>query len=196
MPRSVRLVVPGYPHHVTQRGVRRQATFLDDYDYKSYLRLAAELSPALGIQFWAYCLMPNHIHAVVIPEEEGSLAKFFKVLHQRYARLTNLKYEWEGHMWQARYYSVPMNEVHTLTALRYVELNPVRGRLVGSPEEWPWSSARANLGLQGDSLIDRNETRHIVPNWADYLSAGESSEDLRIIRRQTATGKPDDDPTR
>ena len=99
MPRFPRLVVPGYPHHVTQRGVRRQATFFDDIDYRSYLRLAAELKKDWSVDFWAYCLMPNHIHAVVVPKDDDCLSKFFAILHRRYAWRANRRHDWLGHLW-------------------------------------------------------------------------------------------------
>ncbi len=189
--RAARLVVPGFPHHVTQRGVRGQPTFLDHRDYECYLRLAHELSSSHDIEFWAYCLMPNHIHAVVVPGRDDSLGKFFKALHQRYARLTNLKYDWQGHLWQARFFSVVLNELHALTALRYVELNPVRAGIVLSPEEWTWSSARGNLGLGDDALVNRSSTQDLVPDWRSYLNQPEIDADLKGLRRQTLTGKPD-----
>jgi putative transposase len=192
MARSPRLVVPGLPHHVTQRGVRRQNTFLDDNDYKTYLRLAAELLAEAPVEIWAYCLMPNHMHAVIVPKTADGLASFFKALHQRYARITNLKYDWQGHLWQARFYSVPMNEVHTYIALRYVELNPLRAGLVGAPEDWAWSSTRANLELEESDLVAREKTRGLVPDWAEFLAQGLSEEDMRNLRHQTRTGQPDD----
>jgi len=135
--------------------------------------------------------MPNHIHAVVVPRDEGCLSRFFAALHQRYARRTNARHEWQGHLWQKRFFSVVMDENHTLTAMRYVELNPVRSGLCGRPEEWPWSSTRGNLGLAPDSLVDRSNTKEIVASWSEYLGQEESSDDLRGLRGQTNSGRPD-----
>ncbi len=98
MPRFPRLVVPGYPHHVTQRGVRRQQTFFDDADYRAYTKLVAELKAEAGAEIWAYCLMPNHIHMIVIPEEKHSLAKLFGTAHHRYAKRVNALHGWRGHL--------------------------------------------------------------------------------------------------
>ena len=190
MPRFPRLVVPGYPHHVTQRGVRRQPTFFDDIDYKSYLSLALELKKDWAIEFWAYCLMPNHIHAVVVPREEDCLSRYFAILHRRYAWRTNRRHDWLGHLWQKRFYSVVMDEPHALAALRYVEQNPVRAGLCESAEEWPWSSARGNLGLLYDPLIEREATRALVPDWQSCLSRNGRAT-IREIRKQTSTGRPD-----
>lgn len=190
MPRRPRIVAPGYPHHVTQRGVRRQKSFISDSDFGTYIRLARELLKEHPIEIWAYCLMPNHIHAVVVPEDPNSLSRYFALLHQRYARLTNLKYEWQGHLWQERFYSVPMDEAHTIAAIRYVELNPVRAELVSTPEDWSWSSARGNLHLAPDPLL-RNERAHaLISNWRKYLSAAENIDQVSSLRQQTRMGVP------
>ena len=193
MPRFRRLVVPGYPHHVTQRGVRRQRTFFDERDYRNYLAIARGLRPDYSLELLAYCLMPNHIHAVVIPREENSLAEFFGRLHQEYAKRTNFRYEWTGHLWQNRFYSVVMSSRHTITAMRYVERNPVRSGLVRAPDEWPWSSARGNLGLADDDLIAGRPALNIVPDWSAYLFGAENECDLRELRRVTGTGRPTGD---
>ena len=190
MPKFRRLVVPGYPHHVTQRGVRKQTTFFDERDYRTYLSSATALLRAHPVEILAYCLMPNHIHAVVIPQRPDSLSAFFGKLHQRYAKVTNLRYEWAGHLWQNRFFSVVMDERHTMTALRYVERNPVRSGLVKSPQDWPWSSARGNLGLRDDPLIPDRPALRIVKDWHKYLSAPENDLDLRKLRRETGTGRP------
>ena len=190
MPRFPRLVVPGYPHHVTQRGVRRQPTFFDDLDYKSYLGLAVELKKDHAIEFWAYCLMPNHIHAVVVPRDSDCLSKYFAILHRRYAWKTNRRHDWIGHLWQKRFFSVVMDEPHTVAALRYVEQNPVRAGLCESAEDWPWSSTRGNLGLSDDPLIVREATKALVHDWKNHLSwCGDPT--IKEIRKQTSTGRPE-----
>ena len=190
MARFRRLVVPGFPHHVTQRGVRRQATFFDELDYRNYLRLAADLLDRSSIEIWAYCLMPNHVHAVVVPHAENSLASFFGPLHKLYAQHTNQRYEWAGHLWQARFFSVPMDESHAMSALRYVELNPCRSGLVEKPQDWPWSSARGNLGMTDDRLIRDRPAQKVVADWSAYLSQQEELGSLMSLRHQTSTGRP------
>lgn len=193
MPKFPRLVVPGFPHHITQRGVRRQKTFFDESDYRAYLDLAVELASGWEVEFWAYCLMPNHIHAVAVPNQAGSLSKFFAVLHRRYARRINSRYEWQGHLWQKRFYSVVMDERHTIASLRYVELNPVHAGMCKSPRDWPWSSAKANLGLTEDPLIDRSRTADIISDWDTYLASQEDTPAVQTLRRQTSSGRPDGD---
>ena len=190
MPRFRRLVVPGHPHHVTQRGVRKQTTFFDDFDYQTYLKIGEDLRSTSSLVVLAYCLMPNHVHAVVIPKHERDLAEFFGRLHQDYARRTNLRYNWSGHLWQNRFFSVVMDARHTLAALRYVELNPVRSGLVAAPHDWPWSSARGNLGLVHDDMIAGQPALQLVGDWRTYLYGPENISDLQELRRATSSGRP------
>ena len=99
MPSIARLVVPGYPHHVTQRGNRRQKTFLDSQDYLTYLDLITQAKRKAKCEIRVYCLMPNHVHFVVVPEREESLADLFKESHRRYTRRINFRKNWRGHLW-------------------------------------------------------------------------------------------------
>ncbi len=193
MPKFPRLVVPGLPHHVTQRGVRRQDTFFSEADYRRYLDIANELTQDWAVEFWAYCLMPNHIHAVVVPGEPNSLSKYFAILHRRYARRTNTHFEWAGHLWQKRFFSVVMDEPHCVAALRYVEKNPVRAALCTEAQEWSWSSARANLGLSDDPLIDRARTKDLIPSWHDFIAEDDDFRAIERIRAWTSSGRPGGD---
>jgi putative transposase len=190
MPRFPRLVVPGIPHHVTQRGIRKQQTFFKALDYLTYLELVREHKEKAGVRIWSYCLMPNHVHMVVVPESESSLAKFFGTVHCQYASRLNASHGWTGHFWQQRFYSVAMDERHTLAAMRYVELNPVRAGLCKSPQEWRWSSIHANLGDRHDSLVDVATTKAIVDDWSTYIGTALSSESQDALREHTRTGRP------
>jgi putative transposase len=171
--------------------VRRQKTFFEEDDYKRYINIAADLLTENEIGFWAYCLMPNHIHAIVVPRTNDALSRFFATLHRRYARITNAKYEWRGHLWQERFFSVVMREPHALAAMRYVELNPVRSGLVRFAHEWQWSSARLHLGLEDDPLVCANATAGVVSDWRKYLDEALSDSEFDAIRRQTRTGRPE-----
>ena len=193
MPKFRRLVVQGYPHHVTQRGVRRQLTFFEDHDYQAYHAIATNQLEAAEMDILAYCLMPNHVHFVVVPHAEGVLSKFFCEVHKRYARRTNELLDWKGHLWQQRFYSVVMDERHAIAAMRYVELNPVRAGLVRYAGDWRWSSARVHLGAANDHLVDPSVARAIVSNWAEYLEEPISDVELAAIRHQTKIGRPEGD---
>lgn len=176
-----------------QRGVRRQQTFFDNRDYRTYLVLAAEELEKVDLQIWAYCLMPNHIHAISVPGDKTSLSKFFANVHRRYAIKTNARNEWTGHLWQERFFSVVMDEHHLLAGMRYVELNPVRSGLCRRPQDWPWSSARCHLGKIADPLVHDISQLDIIGDWCEYLSVGDDSRDLKSIRSQTRTGRPTGD---
>ena len=194
MPRMARLVVPGFPHHVTQRGVRGQRTFFEDADYGVYLELLREFRERSNVGIWAYCLMPNHIHVIAVPNDDGGLARLFRMVHGEYARKTNSDHEWQGHLWQQRYYSAVMDEAHTLAAMRYVELNPVRAGLCDRPQDWRWSSVHAHLDTGRDEIVDVSTTREIVGDWISYLAAAD--DDMQdSLRHHTRTGRPagDDD---
>jgi putative transposase len=182
--------VPGYPHHVTQRGIRKQRTFFDKSDFLAYIDLVQNLKSVVGVRIWAYCLMPNHIHMVAVPQEKRGLAKLFGTAHHRYAKRVNAKHGWRGHLWQERFYSVAMDEQHTFAAMRYVELNPVRAGLCDAADEWLWSSVHGNLGKKKDKLLDNSQVRGMIPDWESFLSAGDQAGLIDSLRCQTSTGRP------
>ncbi len=129
MARLPRVVAPGVPHHVTQRGNRGQQTFFEADDFRLYLELMAEWCAARGVEIWAYCLMPNHVHLIAVPETEDALRRAIGEAHRRYTQAVNRRQGWTGHLWQGRFASFAMDEPNLLTAARHVELNPVRARL-------------------------------------------------------------------
>lgn len=190
MARMPRLVVPGYPHHVTQRGSRRMKTFFRDEDYSAYLELLAKGKTAAGVAIWGYCLMPNHVHLVVVPEQKESLAMLFRVLHRQYARRINFREDWHGHLWQERFHSFVMDEHHLLSTVRYTELNPVRGRLCARPTDWQWSSARAHIAGRDDHVVSVEPMLKRVADWSAYLAQDTPDEENKRIRRSAATGRP------
>ena len=195
MTRLARVVVPGLPHHVTQRGNRRQTTFFSEADYAAYLKLLAEALPRAGVALWAYCLMPNHAHLILAPERADSLASGIAELHQRYTRRINLREAWRGYLWQGRFASFPLDSTHLAAAARYVELNPVRARLAARPEDWPWSSAPAHLGLvpEKQTAADRilaPDLPDMIGDWRRFLDGGVSLEQEELIRRHERTGRP------
>jgi len=129
MARLARVVAVGVAHHVTQRGNRRQQVFFNDQDYAAYCALLAEGCRAAAVAVWSYCLMPNHVHLILVPSDERGLRAALAEAHRRYSRRVNFREGWRGYLWQGRFASVPMDGAHTLAAARYVELNPVRAGL-------------------------------------------------------------------
>ena len=132
MARLARLVIPGLPHHVTQRGNRRQQTFFNDGDYAAYMELMADWRREEGLEIWGYCLMPNHVHLIAVPATEQGLRRAVGEAHRRYTRRVNFREKWRGYLWQGRVASFIMDEPYLLAAAQYVELNPVRAGLVAN----------------------------------------------------------------
>lgn len=152
MTRLARIVIPGLPHHVTQRGNRRERVFFSDADYQFYLDELGLAAKKAGSEIWAWCLMPNHVHLLIVPADVDGLRLTVANAHRRYASRLNARNRWTGHLWQGRYGSVVMDEAHLYHALAYVSLNPVRARLVERAQDWPWSSARAHLTGTPDGI--------------------------------------------
>ncbi|MEO7995547.1 MAG: transposase [bacterium] len=190
MARLARVVAAGVPHHVTQRGNRRQQTFFGDDDYLAYRELIAESCRAADVAVWGYCLMPNHVHLILTPSDGDGLRAALAEAHRRYSRRVNFREGWRGYLWQGRFASVPMDEGHLMACARYVELNPVRARLVGRAEQWPWSSARAHLAGQDDELVAVRPLLDRAPDWPGLLSSGLSEREHQAIRGGERTGRP------
>lgn len=190
MTRIARLVVPGYPHHVTQRGNRRQQTFFIDSDYSAYMRFLSESCARSGTEIWAYCLMPNHVHLIAVPKLQDGLRGAIAEAHRRYTRMINLRYEWRGHLWQERFASSVMDEQHLLAAARYIELNPVRAGLVAGPQDYPYSSAAAHLAGSEDPLATVGPLLELVGNWQEFLSSTYTDEQKAELRRHQSSGRP------
>ena len=153
MARIGRFVVPDLPHHVTQRGNRRGAVFFGEEDYGLYHDLLREACAREGVAVWSYCLMPNHVHLILTPRTSEGLGRALGKAHRRYSSFINARLRVTGHLFQARFASVVMDEAHLMAAARYVALNPVRARLVERAQDWRWSSARAHLEGRDDGLV-------------------------------------------
>ncbi|MGD0335236.1 MAG: transposase [Xanthobacteraceae bacterium] len=191
MARLARIVVPGLPHHVTQRGNRRQKIFFEDGDYALYRDLLAERCRKAGVAVWSYCLMPNHVHLILVPDTANGLALALGETHRRYTGFVNARLRVTGHLFHGRFGSVALDEPHLIAAARYVALNPLRARLVRRARDWPWSSVRAHLRGRDDELVsvapllDRAAGR-----FADLLETGPTPEELTAIRAAETIGRP------
>ncbi len=191
MPRIARIVAPGYPHHITQRGNRHQQTFFSDDDYRAYIDLMADWCRQSGVAIWAYCLMPNHVHLVAVPKEKDSLHRAIGEAHRRYTRMINFREGWRGHLWQGRFASYVMDERYLLACVRYVENNPVRAKLSARAESWPWSSAAAHVSGKDDRLVSVQPMLRLAnKKWADFLDAAVSEDEIRDIQKHERTGRP------
>ena len=190
MARIARVVGPGIPHHITQRGNRRQQTFFGEEDFREYISLMGEWCKEYGTEVWAYCLMSNHVHLIVVPESEDGLRKGIGEAHRRYTRRVNFREGWRGHLWQGRFSSFPLEENYLLAAVRYVERNPVRAGVVERAWEYPWSSALAYVEGRDDSLVRVSPLLQMVGDWKTFLMDWDPEEEIKEIRRHERTGRP------
>ena len=189
MVRIARVIATGYPHHLTQRGNRRQQVFFGDDDYHAYIELMADWCKKYHVEIWAWCLMPNHVHLIAVPDEEQGLARAIGEAHRRYTRRINLREKWRGHLWQERFSSFPMDEQHLLAATRYIEMNPVAAKLVLHPEDYRWSSARAHLAGKDDRLVKVAPLVNRIADWRSFLILS-SPDEVKKIHSHENTGRP------
>lgn len=191
MPRAVRIVLPGIAHHVVQRGNRRQPVFFGDADRRAYLDLLGQACSKHGTACLAWCLMDNHIHLVLVPAAEDGLRAPLASVHTAYAQRVNRARGLSGHLFQGRFASYAMDDAHLMVAVRYVENNPVAAKMVRRAEDWPWSSARAHLGLAADGLTDVAALSGHIANWSAMLARGlEAADEAETVEQAMRSGRP------
>src|ERR1700736_2111037 len=190
MARLARVVVPGYPHHVTQRGNGRARTFFGDQDYALYRDLLAENCRTAGVEVWAWCLMPNHVHLILVPSDPDGLRRALARVHRSYAGIVQARRKRSGHFWQGRFGAVAMDEPHLAAALRYVALNTVRARLVQRAQDWRWSSAAAHLRGKDDGVTALKPVRDRYPRFADLLAIEPETDLFDRLRAAESIGRP------
>jgi putative transposase len=191
MPRIARAIAIGYPHHITQRGNYRQTVFAEEGDYARYVELLSGFAPKYGLEIWAYCLMPNHVHFVGIPGRQESLSRTFNTVHMLYAQYFNRKRNAIGHLWQGRFFSCVLDERHLYAAVRYVELNPVRGGIVEAPQDYLWCSAKSHItGVADPVLAGRCFLSETVKDWGQYLRQDQDREATDGVIKATKIGRP------
>jgi putative transposase len=187
MPRILRAVVPGLPHHITQRGNGRQNVFISDEDRQLYLDLLRRHAERYDLRIWAYCLMPNHVHLVAVPDRINSLARVMGRTHAEYARYFNLKRRRSGHLWEGRYFSCPLEDLHLRRAMAYVERNPVRAALVSEAADYRWSSAPLHVRGQEDGWLDCTAWRQQYDGtqWLHVLRTSVEDQAFSVRRRES-----------
>ena len=186
MSRLSRIIVPDAPHHVTQRGNRRQALFIEPGDYALYRDLLAEQLRANAVACWAYCLMPSHVDLILATARPATLSRALGEAHRRYTGFFNARARVTGHLFQGRFGCVAMDDSHCLNALRYLAFNPVRARLCAAPDAWPWSSVRAHFAGRDDDLVSVAPALGLAPRFTDLLEA--SPEAIAALDAFAATG--------
>ena len=187
------MVAVGVPHHITQRGNNQQNVFLLDEDQRQYLKALSEDCTRYRMRLLGWCLMTNHVHLVAVAELEDAFARGLQRCHSRWAQRFNRQYGRSGHLWQGRFFSCALDRDHVLTALAYVDLNPVRAGMVGDALAYPWSSARAHVeGRDESGLLDMDLWREVRGHerWAEMLGRPLPEEACRAVREATFSGLP------
>jgi putative transposase len=192
MPRIARAVAVDFPHHIIQRGNNRQKVFFAIETRKKYLELVKEYADIWGASVLAYCLMTNHIHLLIKPHQEDSLAKMMQGVSQGYAKYINRRYKRTGRLWESRYYSCVVDEESYLWQVaRYIERNPKRAGLVRQEEDYPFSSARAHVldapdKVLAEELFDKEERNSYI----EFLKTEPTDKEISSIRKATKIGRP------
>ncbi len=190
MARMKRVVVPGYPHHIVQRGVRSLDIFYKEQDRVEYLSLLRRQGDRFGVTFLTYCLMTNHVHLLAIPKQADSLARAIGEAHRLYTRMINFREGIRGYLFQGRFSSCPVStDSYLLTAVQYILRNPVKAKIVTSPWEYKWSSARYHCGLEShDLLVQDDDFLSGVVDWQELLCT--DSEMSVLLEEKNRTGRP------
>lgn len=193
MSRIARIVVSDVPHHITQRGNNHQDVFFVDDDYQVYLKFLKKQADRFGLEVQGYCLMTNHVHLVATPHNEDSLAKAIGITHLLYTQYINRIHRRSGHLWQNRFYSCPLDHQHFWEALRYIECNPVRAKLVRIAWNYPWSSAGTHIGVMDKAgLVNNKQWRDISAGmqWERILCQAQENDEIDYIRAGIYCGRP------
>jgi putative transposase len=193
MPRIARIVAVGYPHHITQRGNYRQDIFTNDTDREIYLDLLIKESKQYDIKLLAYCFMTNHVHLIVVPNNEGAMGNVFKYVNMKYSQYYNKKIGTGGHLFQGRFFSCVMDELHTMICTRYIERNPVRANIIQKPCDWKWSSARIHCDMEQDKFGANDLFKYIeLPKeeWRSFIEHIDNPLEIEEIQKQTRRGRP------
>jgi putative transposase len=193
MPRKARIVVPGMSYHVTQRGNNKQDVFFVDDDRRVYVDILQEQSEKYGLGVQGWCLMTNHIHLIALPQGEDSLAKAVGRTHWLYTQYVNRLRGRSGHLWQNRFYSCMLSPMHFLSAMRYIESNPVRAKICRLAWAYEWSSAKAHMGGRDTiGLLDMGDWQKRLGgmDWRDVLRHRQAETEVAAIRLCTNRGRP------
>lgn len=188
MARIARVVIPNNPHHIIQRGNRRQNVFFSNKDKITYLNLLNNHCNKTGIDIWAYCLMTNHVHIIAVPKTDDSLARGIGEAHRKYTCQINEREKWRGYLWQGRFLSYPLDEAYLYSAVRYVERNPVRAGIVEKAEDYKWSSAGFHVKNKKDSILKEFYLMEEIKDWGKYLLIEDKN--IKLIRKHSYTGRP------
>jgi putative transposase len=195
MTRIARIVAPGHPHHVTQRGNRAEKIFFETADFRLYKDWLAESCRRFGVACWAYCLMPNPCPITFTSSSRPRMSTGLRWrwrgrTNRLYAGFVNARARQTGHLFQGRFGSVAMDEDHLMAAARYVALNPVRARLVDRAALWPHSSVPAHLAGRDDGLVCVRPLLDRAPRFAGLRETDADDPAFSALRRSELIGRP------
>jgi putative transposase len=190
MLRQARSVFANIPHHITQRGNRKNDVFFCDADKDYYLALLQEYTSKHKVEVLAYCLMSNHVHLILVPSTEDGLQKALKPLHMRYSQYINRQQNISGILWQGRFFSSPLDEQYTYYAFAYVENNPVEANMVENATDYKYSSARHHVGIAQDNLIADYDIGIKQNAYLQYLQTMLRQKYSKVLKENTHKGLP------
>lgn len=192
MSRIARIVNPGYPHHIVHRGNNKQLIFKDSRDKKIYLLLLKKYSCQCNCKVHTYCLMPNHTHLLLVPDQNTSLAKAMQKISLSYTRYINKKYKRTGRLWECRFFSALIDkESYLWSVCRYIEQNPLRVGMVAEATEYKWSSAKINSGLEEPGFVEPVWKEYLNKNeYTRFLTEGIKKREIKKIRESISRGIP------
>lgn len=190
MPRIARGLVDGFVYHILNRGNGKQQIFHKDQDYKAFINLMREAKDRYPVKIFAYSLMPNHFHMILMPIYAEKLSKWMQWLMTSHVRRHHRHYKTSGHIWQGRFKSfVIQKDNYLLTALRYVEGNPVRAGLVSSAKDWLWSSHIERIGMGFCQIVDKIPIE-LPQNWGRYVDEPLTDKELEELHRSVNRQSP------
>lgn len=190
MPRVYRYLEEGYSYHVLNRGNGKQKIFHKDQDFAAFVQIMKEAKDRFPMDIFAYCLMPNHFHMVLMPNQPGHLSMWMHWLMSTHANRYRQHYKTTGHLWQGRFKSfIIQNDKHLLTILRYVEGNAVRAGLVFSAKDWLWSSLRERLGEKEEKIINHLHVE-LPSDWMRFVDEPLTERDVEKIRQSVIRQAP------
>jgi len=189
MPGCARVIIPKVAHHIIQRGNNRHNVLIEEEDFSNYCYWINKYAEIYKVNILAYCLMNNHVHFIVMPEDKLGISRLFNTVHMRYAQFMNYKRRTSGHLWQGRFFSCVMDEDHLYQGIRYVEQNPVRAKMEKYPWDYRWSSARWHVRKSVKKYIKVKDTELIDRrDWKEYLMSSDTKLD-EMMRKATNKGK-------
>ena len=198
MARHPRLALPGYPHHVIQRGNNRQPIVLDEADRKMLYSLWLEESQRHKVAVNAYVLLDNHFHLLLTPPSEEAMSLMMQSVGRSYVRYFNKRHNRTGTLWEGRYKSSVLDsEAYLLTCMSYIDLNPVRAGLVEAPENFNWSSYKHLIGQKIDKLVTPHALYWGLGNtpfsreaaYAEFVSSGLSATIQKDLTESVLKGR-------